>query len=62
VEPDPPPSDSPSPAAAGAYDENGVDRSLIRWMLRLSPTERLALLQGFLELHASVTRPSDEAG
>ncbi|XXT14912.1 hypothetical protein WME94_32160 [Sorangium sp. So ce429] len=27
------------------YDENGVDRSLVRWMLSLSPTERLAQVQ-----------------
>lgn len=26
------------------YDENGVDRSLIRWFLNLSPVERLAIL------------------
>ena len=27
------------------YGENGVDLSLIRWMLSLSPTERLHQLQ-----------------
>ena len=29
-------------------DENGVDLTLIRWMLSLTPAERLDVLQGFL--------------
>jgi hypothetical protein len=33
-----PPSDQP------AYSEDGVDLTLIRWMLRLTPAERLAVL------------------
>ena len=28
-----------------AYSEDGVDLTLIRWMLSLSPTERLKILQ-----------------
>lgn len=32
------------------YDERGVDRSLIRWMLSLSPEERLESLQNALAL------------
>lgn len=36
------------------YDESGVDRSLVRWMLSLSPTERLAYLQGSIDLVSSV--------
>ena len=32
------------------YDESGVDRSLIRWMLSLSPAERLAVVQGSIDL------------
>ncbi|WP_438031570.1 hypothetical protein [Sorangium sp. So ce204] len=43
------------------YDENGVDRSLIRWMLSLSPTERLAQVQGAIDLVMSVREPSDGA-
>lgn len=39
-----------------AYDENGVDRSLIRENLALSPDERLAQLERFLEDLASVRR------
>ncbi|WP_437585489.1 hypothetical protein [Sorangium sp. So ce1000] len=43
------------------YDENGVDRSLVRWMLSLSPTERLAQVQGAIDLVMSVRKPSDGA-
>lgn len=42
------------------YDENGVDRSLIRWMLSLSPTERLEAVQSSIELVASVRALPDE--
>jgi hypothetical protein len=28
---------------------DGVDRGLIRWMLSLTPTERLAVLQSFVD-------------
>ena len=45
----------------GPYDENGVDRSLVRWMLSLSPTERLAHLQSAVDLIMSVREPSDGA-
>jgi hypothetical protein len=43
------------------YDENGVDRSLVRWMLSLSPTERLAQVQSSIDLVMSVREPSDSA-
>ena len=33
------------PAPAPEYSEDGVDLSLIRWMLSLSPRERLAFLE-----------------
>jgi hypothetical protein len=46
--PDENPSDEPN--AADVYDENGVDLSLIRWMLRLSPAERIAVVQGSIDL------------
>jgi hypothetical protein len=29
----------------GEYDENGVDLSLLRWMLGLSPLERLQVME-----------------
>lgn len=38
------PDQSPS-----AFSEDGVDLSLIRWMLSLSPGERLAALQGTVQ-------------
>jgi len=33
------------PAPAPEYSEDGVDLSLIRWMLSLSPRQRLAFLE-----------------
>jgi len=39
-----------------AVDSDGVDRSLIRWMLRLSPTERLRWLESTDRMLASVKR------
>ncbi|MBA3819745.1 MAG: hypothetical protein H0X17_12690 [Deltaproteobacteria bacterium] len=38
--------------------EDGVDVSLIRWMLSLSADERLAVLQGFADSVAAVTDDS----
>lgn len=38
------------------YDEAGVDRSLVRWMLSLSPTERLAWLESVTEVVESARR------
>lgn len=35
--------------------DNGVDVTLIRWMLSLSPEERLAVLQGFVDSVAELT-------
>jgi hypothetical protein len=32
-------------AGYGDYDEQGVDRSLLRWMLGLSPLERLIAME-----------------
>lgn len=39
-----------------AYDANGVDRSLVRWMLRQSPDQRLAYAQGVIDLAAAARR------
>jgi hypothetical protein len=38
------------PTTMDVYDDNGVDRSLIRWMLSLSPAERLAVVQSSIDL------------
>ncbi|HMB55200.1 MAG TPA: hypothetical protein VKU40_17915 [Thermoanaerobaculia bacterium] len=47
------PSDSRQPAGAttpvGDEARSGVDRTLIRWMLSLTPAERLDVLQGFVD-------------
>ncbi|MGC4090599.1 MAG: hypothetical protein QM756_22555 [Polyangiaceae bacterium] len=42
--------------ASPAYDENGVDRSLVRWMLSLTPDERLEYAESSLKLVESVRR------
>ena len=38
-------SSPPLPALSAAYSEDGVDLTLIRWMLSLTPAERLEVLQ-----------------
>jgi hypothetical protein len=35
--------------ATSAYAPDGVDLTLIRWMLSLTPDERLDALQGFVD-------------
>ena len=39
-----------------AYDAAGIDRSLIRWMLSLTPSERLQHVQGTIDLVRNVRR------
>jgi hypothetical protein len=39
-----------------AYDENGVDRSLIRWSLSLTPTERVMAVEETLNALATMRR------
>ena len=43
------------------YDSNGVDRSLVRWMLRQTPAQRLAYAQGVIDLAAAARRSRDGA-
>ena len=51
-----------SASVAGApYDANGVDRSLVRWMLRQTPAQRLAYAQGVIDLAAAARRSRDGA-
>jgi len=38
------------------YDDNGVDRSLIRQSLARTPAERLSILESYLELLATARR------
>jgi hypothetical protein len=39
-----------------AYDENGVDRSLIRWNLARTPTERVRAVEATLNALSTVRR------
>jgi hypothetical protein len=39
-----------------AYDTAGVDRSLVRWMISLTPSERLQYVQGTIDLVRDVRR------
>ena len=39
-----------------AYDAAGVDRSLVRWMLNLTPSERLRYVQSTIDLVRDVRR------
>ena len=39
-----------------AYDENGVDRSLIRWNLTQTPTDRVRALENTLNALATTRR------
>jgi len=43
-------------ASGPTYDENGVDRSLVRWMLTLTPDERIEYAESSLKLAESVRR------
>ena len=42
-------------------DDDGVDVTLIRWMLSLSPEERLAMLQGFVDSIAAMSNEASNA-
>ncbi len=37
-----------APEAPAEYSEDGVDLTMIRWMLSLTPAQRLDALQGFV--------------
>ena len=43
---------------ADAYSDDGVDLSLIRWMLSLTPAERLEALQQFADFALSARAQS----
>lgn len=42
------------PSLEGAFDEDGVDLTQMRWMLSLDPTERLAAAQSIAEVIATL--------
>ena len=41
-------------SAEALYDENGVDLSLVRYTLKLTPTERLKAVENFMNAMATV--------
>ena len=47
------------PNAESAYNEDGVDLTLIRWMLSLTPSQRLDVLQGFSDSTWEILHGSD---
>lgn len=59
------PRSTPPPPIAGpvpelpTHSEDGVDLTLIRWMLSLTPAERLASLENLLDLQRSVRATRD---
>ena len=56
-----PPNPSPASAPEPAFSADGVDLTLVRWMLSLTPAERLAVLQAnvrsILRLRDGIARP-----
>ncbi len=48
------------PNALPALDENGVDLTLVRYSLSLTPTERLQAAENFMRVMSTVRRPSSE--
>ena len=52
------PAPAPNLLAAADRAPEDVDRSLILWMLSLTPTERLAVLQQFADQAAELQRES----
>jgi hypothetical protein len=49
----------PREADASDFDENGVDLTLVRYSLSLTPTERLKAVESFMRTMATVRRPTD---
>jgi len=49
------------PAEEREYSEDGVDLSLIRWMLSLTPAERLNFLQGQVNRILAIRELNDRA-
>lgn len=41
--------DSGEPTIRGAFSDDGVDLTAIRWMLKLTPAERLAAVQDLID-------------
>ena len=52
--------DPPPEAAEYPYDSSGVDVTLIRWMLDMTPAERLQVLQSFVDAIWKARAANDE--
>jgi hypothetical protein len=52
--------DPPPEAAEYPYDSSGVDVTLIRWMLDMTPAERLQVLQSFVDATWQARGANDE--
>jgi len=50
----------PPEAAEYPYDSSGVDVTLIRWMLDMTPAERLQTLQSFVDATWRIRGADDE--
>jgi hypothetical protein len=50
----------PPEARELAYDSSGVDVTLIRWMLEMTPAERLEALQSFVDATWRARSADDE--
>ena len=54
------PDESNAARATDTIDENGIDRSQIRAMLRLTPEERLARVEEFVESVRQIRELNEE--
>jgi len=52
--------DAPPEAPEFPYDSSGVDVTLIRWMLDMTPAERLQVLQSFVDATWNARGANDE--
>jgi hypothetical protein len=52
--------DPPPEAPESPYDNSGVDVTLIRWMLAMTPAERLQVLQSFVDATWKARGANDE--
>ena len=51
----------PAGTSPPAFNEEGVDLTLIRWTLSLTPAERLQTLQDFIDSITEMRRGSEDA-
>jgi hypothetical protein len=54
------PTEPPPDGTEYPYDSSGVDVTLIRWMLDMTPAERLQALQSFVDATWKVRGADDE--